>query len=127
MPARRLDMATVSRFLKVSQTYLDAHPSVVQKNFVKVVRAIELSLGVAVPGVSPIPGIVTSRNVTAALTSLSNAKDIFSEEIRQVLKDMVPVFAKVAVQLAMNLNLDKQDLRAALRKKKALTTTYVHG
>ncbi|TEB33243.1 glycoside hydrolase family 5 protein [Coprinellus micaceus] len=96
-----------------------------QKNFVKVIRAVELSLGIPVPGVNPGPSILSSHNVTAALATLSENKDVFNDEVRQVLKDMVPVLVKVAVQLAANINLDKQDLRATLRKKKALTTTFM--
>jgi hypothetical protein len=90
---------------------------------VKIIRAVELSLGIPVPGVNPAPSILSSHNVTAALATLSENKDVFNDELRQVLKDMVPVLVKVAVQLAVNINLDKQDLRATLRKKKALTTT----
>jgi hypothetical protein len=101
---------------------LNERPLSVQKNFVQVVRAVELALGIPVSGVAPLSVPSSSRNVTGALSAASSLPDLFNPEVRQVLQDMVPVLIKVALQLSLNLNFDQQGLRMELRRKSPLIT-----
>lgn len=94
----------------------------VQKNFVQVVRAVELALGIPVSGAAPLSVPSPSRNVTGALSAASSSPDLFNSEVRQVLQDMVPVLIQVALQLSLNLNFDQQGLRMELKRKSPLIT-----
>ncbi|GJE93192.1 glycoside hydrolase family 5 protein [Phanerochaete sordida] len=74
-----------------------------QQNFVKVVRAVELILGLPVPGVQlDVP--VTTANFTHAVESVCGATqlaDVFTPEVIKTLLDAVPVLLELAPQLAV--------------------------
>lgn len=74
----------------------------VQKNFVKTVRAVELGLGLSVPGVT-LTGLSDDgpKNVTHGLTRAIGA-GIFSPEVRAALKDAIPILATIAPRLKIS-------------------------
>jgi hypothetical protein len=71
----------------------------VQTQFVQVVRAVEIVLGIPVPGLKP--GSFASSNFTAAL-GLAGTSTIFTQEVRSVLLETVPIL----LQLGLELKLD---------------------
>lgn len=101
------------------------HIFVVQVNFVQTVRAVELALGIPVPGVNS-PSFDSAGNATAALSGISTLASIFNSEVRQVLLDAIPVLAQVAKQLDLNMEFAHGDLGSILRARKPLVTTYVN-
>lgn len=80
--------------------HIIANRYIVQKNFVQVVRAVEVVLGITVPGLPP-QSFHTS-NFTAALVQASKLS-IFSQEVRSVLLDTAPILQGVAIQLSLDL------------------------
>lgn len=125
MQARHLGMETV-RGLSHLYSLLDQYPfpsclvmtlivQTVQKDFVKVVRAVEMSLGTDAPGSEDKGGFVTdllsnilerrnndgtNRNATASLlqTASALAKD-GQEAAARALSDAAPMLAQVAAEL----------------------------
>ncbi|KAI0343318.1 glycoside hydrolase family 5 protein [Trametopsis cervina] len=73
-----------------------------QKNFVKTIRAVELLLGIPVPG-EQLSFKVSTTNFTAALTGAATTSSggIFTDEIKSVLRDAAPILAQVGFQLAI--------------------------
>jgi len=67
-----------------------------QKNFVQLVRAIELTLGISVPSSSLSVSVPpsASNNFTAALISTSSAT-VFSAEVRAALSEAVPILREI--------------------------------
>lgn len=97
-----LDMAIVI-VLNIGK-FLVLTIDLVQKNFVQVVRAIELALGM------PVPGTTTKlthspANITAAITQAASLA-VFSPEVGSVLMDSMPIILKLAMQLGLNGSLD---------------------
>ncbi|KAF6753558.1 glycoside hydrolase family 5 protein [Ephemerocybe angulata] len=93
-----------------------------QKNFVKVIRAVEQSLGIKVPGESSsLKFNYNTNNVTTAFADAS-ASNIYNEEVRQVLRDMVPVFAQVALQIALESDGKKLNLQTTLKNREPIVT-----
>jgi len=90
----------------------------VQKNFVQVVRAVEWALGIPVPGYSPMPDS-GSRNATSCFSTAAESS-LFSDEVRQVLQDSIPVFTQVARQLTL-----VPDFNHASQRRQPLVTTCV--
>ncbi|KAG2338783.1 hypothetical protein BDR05DRAFT_892917, partial [Suillus weaverae] len=77
--------------------YLCPHDScTVQKNFVQVMRAVELTLGIFVPSSSLSLSISASvsNNFTAALSATSSAT-IFSAEVQAALLEAVPILLEI--------------------------------
>ncbi|EKM50047.1 glycoside hydrolase family 5 protein [Phanerochaete carnosa HHB-10118-sp] len=74
-----------------------------QANFVKVVRAVELILGIPVPGIQlDVP--VNTSNFTYALGDVTNATtltEIFNDEVKSALEDAIPILAEIAIELAI--------------------------
>lgn len=69
----------------------------VQVNFVKVVRAVELSLGISTPGLS-LQKSTGGSNFTASL--MNAAQDpTFSGEVAEALAAAVPILLQVAIEL----------------------------
>lgn len=75
----------------------------VQQNFVKVVRAVELILGIPVPGVQLATKPNTSNFTSAitAVTASANLTSIFNDEVTSALKDAVPILVQVGYQLTV--------------------------
>jgi hypothetical protein len=69
-----------------------------QKNFVEVIRAVELTLGIFVPSsrFSLSVSASVSNNFTAALSATSSAT-IFSTEVQAALLDAVPILLEIGV------------------------------
>ncbi|KAI0091624.1 glycoside hydrolase family 5 protein [Irpex rosettiformis] len=73
-----------------------------QKNFVNCIRAVELLLGITVPGETlnfklPSTNITDAFNVAAS----SSGSNIFNDEIRSVLKDAVPILTGIVLELGI--------------------------
>ena len=96
----------------------------VQVNFVQTVRAIELSLGIPVPGITNAPSS-NAANASAALSSTSTLSSMFNAEVRQVLLDSIPILAQVSEQLGLNTEFSQNGLGSRLRARLPLVTTYV--
>lgn len=108
-----------------SASYSD--PSVVQKNFVRVVRAMELALGVSVPGTSHF-SVSGSANFTIAITSAVNtaSTNIFTPEVKSVLEQSVPILLSVGHDLGILSIFDfGQEKAPKLNSREALVTKYV--
>lgn len=96
------DMVAVSAKF-IPSLGMRAHMQIVQQNFVKVMRAVELILGIPVPGVQFSTNVSTS-NFTEAITSVVNStglSDIFTDEVKSVLQDAVPILGRVGSELAI--------------------------
>ncbi|KIM44393.1 glycoside hydrolase family 5 protein [Hebeloma cylindrosporum] len=98
-----------------------------QKNFVQTVRAVEISLGIPVPGLKcpPSPRLSAANNVTSAFGMVSTLSSIFNPEVLRVLVDAVPVFEQVARQLRLNTAFSQGGLRRRLSRRKALVTNFM--
>lgn len=83
----------------------------VQMNFVKTVRAVELVLGIPIPGVA-FSSKITTTNFTAAMsatvTAMGNgnstgasASNIFTPEVTAALQDAVPILVEMALELSI--------------------------
>ena len=109
-------------FFSDSQLFDPRH--LVQQNFVKVVRAVELLLDITVPGEQLTPPIATS-NFTAAMTSASNGTDsgIFNDEVKSVLKDAAPILAEIALELVIPTIFDITLPSAPLHNQRAPLVT----
>ncbi|THG99809.1 hypothetical protein EW026_g2627 [Hermanssonia centrifuga] len=73
-----------------------------QMNFVKVVRAVELILGIPVPG-AQLASKITTSNFTAAIgtATSTNSNDIFNDEVKSALQAAAPILAQIAVELSI--------------------------
>lgn len=84
------------------------------------VRAVELVLGVSIPGLTLDMSIATN-NVSEALLEVANASTIFNSEVLAALKDAAPMLLEVAGQLAAPVIMDVSSVSGAQRN--ALVTT----
>ncbi|KAK7686302.1 hypothetical protein QCA50_010526 [Cerrena zonata] len=98
-----------------------------QKNFVRVIRAVELTLGVSVPGVQFSFDIQTS-NFTAALATVansnSNPSNIFTPEVKSVLLDTIPVLLEMGIELSLG-SIFKFNLASARSNREPLVTNFM--
>lgn len=97
----------------------------VQTNFVQVVRAVELALGIPVPGISPFSGFESANDIASSLSGVAKLSSIFNSEVQQVLRDAGPVLVQVSKQIKLDITLAA--LRSLLSKRKSLVTTFVHS
>jgi len=74
----------------------------VQKNFVQVIRAVELTLGISVPSssLSVLVSASVSNNFTAALSETSSAT-IFSAEVQAALLEAVPILLEIGAECGL--------------------------
>lgn len=79
------------------------HPSslAVQKNFVQVIRAVELILGIPIPGLSLDVQLHTS-NFTSAITAAVSGSNIFNSEVKSALTEAVPILVELGFELAIS-------------------------
>lgn len=97
-----------------------------QKNFVQVVRAVELLLGIHVPGYAAPASFASASSVTAGFqTSATTFGNRFNPEVVQVLKDATLIFAEVVKQLGTNTVYSQADLRGRLQRRNSLVTTFM--
>ena len=72
-------------------------------NFVKVVRAVELVLGIPVPGVQ-LDAQITTSNFTAAISDVCNGtslSEIFNDEVKAALEAAAPILVEIAGELSI--------------------------
>ncbi|KIP07427.1 glycoside hydrolase family 5 protein [Phlebiopsis gigantea 11061_1 CR5-6] len=99
-----------------------------QQNFVKVVRAVELILGIPVPGAQLTIKPSTSNFTSAitAVTTSTNLTSIFNDEVTSALQDAVPILVQVGYQLAVpaifNFNLASAPLHS---QREPLVTNFM--
>ncbi|KAF8075187.1 glycoside hydrolase family 5 protein [Lyophyllum atratum] len=72
-----------------------------QKNFVRVVRAVEYLLGLPVPSLNLKAKSNISANVTASLEAAAVLPPAFPEEVRSVILEAIPILLKIGVQLSV--------------------------
>ncbi|TFK19960.1 glycoside hydrolase family 5 protein [Coprinopsis marcescibilis] len=123
---------TVASLHAVNEPIMDASKTpgygTFQKNFVQIVRAVEIALGISVDQSyedSKPPGVRSAHNVTEALNAMSGATNSFSGEVIQVLKDMIPIISGVAVQLSVNMEFNQHGLREQLKNRTPLVTNFM--
>ncbi|KAI0630905.1 glycoside hydrolase family 5 protein [Trametes polyzona] len=85
-----------------------------QKNFVQVIRAVELILGIPVPGLSLDVQIKTS-NFTSALGAAASASNLFNHEVKLALTEAIPILVELGFELTLpavfNFNMAASPLR----------------
>ncbi|KAG6827783.1 hypothetical protein H0H92_010476 [Tricholoma furcatifolium] len=75
-----------------------------QKNFVLVVRAVELLLGIPLPADANLDLDVSFKvgaNVTASLGSVAQLPSIFNDDVQQAILDAVPILFDMAIELGL--------------------------
>lgn len=99
-----------------------------QANFVKVVRAVELVLGIPVPGVT-LDAQINTSNFTYALEHAchsSNLTEIFTGEVVKALEDAIPILIEVGFELAIPAFTDFDFTSAPARTKgEPLVTNFM--
>ncbi|THG99802.1 hypothetical protein EW026_g2630 [Hermanssonia centrifuga] len=100
-----------------------------QNNFVRVVRAIEIIMGIPVPG-NALSTPITTSNFTAAITTAinTNFNDYFNDEVRSALQDSIPILEGLANQLNIPAIFDFHLSSAPLNSspgKQLLTTNFM--
>ena len=93
--------------------------SPVTKNFVQVVRAVELLLGIQSAGLQPLT-VQAFPNVTLSFGATAQLPPSFSPEVHKVLQDAIPILLKLGVQIPQT---DLFNFSPTL-KREPLTTVY---
>lgn len=99
----------------------------VQKNFVQVVRGVELALGISVPGFeTQFNSLPVSVSLTAALAAIGT-RNIFNAEVASVLTDAAPIILKIANQFSLSsiLNFSRKPVTASLLSTKCVDIRQV--
>ncbi|KAK0442663.1 glycoside hydrolase family 5 protein [Armillaria borealis] len=73
-----------------------------QKNFVQVVRAVELTLGIDVPWSVSNMTITETANFTAALEDAASSLPALNSEVRSALLDAVPILVELGSELVLD-------------------------
>ncbi|KAL6297832.1 glycoside hydrolase family 5 protein [Sparassis latifolia] len=93
-----------------------------QQYFVDTVRAVELILGIPVPGLA-LDTPVGTTNMSAALVQVGNSSStVFNEEVKSALVEAAPILAELAVQLSVPAIFD---FASASNQREALWTTFM--
>ncbi|PPQ85403.1 hypothetical protein CVT25_006399 [Psilocybe cyanescens] len=121
------DFGTVAAIEAMNEPIMDANQTPglggFQTNFVQVVRAVELALGIPVPGISPFSGFESANDIASSLSGVAKLSSIFNSEVQQVLRDAGPVLVQVSKQIKLDITLAA--LRSLLSKRKSLVTTFM--
>ncbi|KAF9038600.1 glycoside hydrolase family 5 protein [Panaeolus papilionaceus] len=96
-----------------------------QKNFVQTVRAVELILGIAVPGTTPAGIITSAANVSEALITASTKTSLFNADVLAALVDAGPMFTYVVEQLGLSIALGQSGLRENMAARSPLVTNFM--
>ena len=74
----------------------------VQQNFVKVVRATELILGIPVLG-AKLAAKINTANFTAAIgaATSTNSENLFTDDVKSALDAAAPILLEMAVELSI--------------------------
>ncbi|KAF8810492.1 glycoside hydrolase family 5 protein [Phlegmacium glaucopus] len=91
-----------------------------EKNFVQTIRAVEYSLSLNSASVHS----GSSSNVTEAMATTAVAT-LYSSEIRQVLREAIPMIVQIASELNINLAFDQDGLRSSLSTKEPLVANFM--
>ncbi|KZT00591.1 glycoside hydrolase family 5 protein [Laetiporus sulphureus 93-53] len=94
-----------------------------QKNFVDTVRAVELTLGITVPGMT-LDTSITTTNFTAALGQVASATTIFNTNVTEALAAAAPILLELAMQLSIPAILDTS-LALGITSRSTLWTTFM--
>ncbi|CCM02655.1 uncharacterized protein FIBRA_04759 [Fibroporia radiculosa] len=94
-----------------------------QKNFVDTVRAVELTLGIPVPGMT-LDTQISTNNFTEALGQVANTSTIFNSNVKEALAEAAPILVELAIQLAVPAILDT-NLASGLPSRSTLVTTFM--
>ncbi|SJL16057.1 uncharacterized protein ARMOST_19572 [Armillaria ostoyae] len=73
-----------------------------QKNFVQVVRAVELTLGIDVPWSVSNMTITETANFTATLEDAASSLPALNSEVRSALLDAVPILVELGLELVLD-------------------------
>ena len=77
--------------------HLDSNPCIpVQVNFVQTVRAVELTLGIPIPGMS-LNISMSSTNFTAALSDACSSP-LFNAQVAAAIEDAIPIILDIAFE-----------------------------
>ncbi|KAH6915732.1 glycoside hydrolase family 5 protein [Coprinopsis sp. MPI-PUGE-AT-0042] len=100
-----------------------------QRDFVQIVRAVEMGLGIFSPldySSGGVPSeLLVAASVESAMATVSVKFPKFSAQVRRSLVEMVPVFVQVAKQLAVNTNFNVRGLRSHLKQRQPLYTNFM--
>src|SRR5262245_53053336 len=97
----------------------------VQKNFVLTVRAVELSLGIPVPGMSTGFQPSTASNFTQALEQASDSP-AFNRKVKSALKEAIPILHTLGTDHSIKTIFDSSISQAPFHsKQQPLFTKYV--
>ena len=94
--------------------------SPVTKNFVQVVRAVELFLGVRSAGLQA-SAVQVFPNVTLSFEAAAQLPPLFSPEVRKALQDAIPILLKLGAQIPLTNLFDF----SPNHQREPLTTVYV--
>ncbi|CAL1714506.1 unnamed protein product [Somion occarium] len=123
------DFSSVFAIEAVNEPIMDASQTPnygdFQKNFVKVVRAVELTLGIPVPGVQ-LDMKVQTKNFTSALTSVASTStsDIFNAEVKSALLASVPILVELGFELSIG-SIFSFNLATANSQREPLVTNFM--
>ncbi|KAH9479277.1 Glucan endo-1,6-beta-glucosidase B [Psilocybe cubensis] len=121
------DFGTVAGIEAMNEPIMDANQTPglggFQTNFVQVVRAVELALGIPVQGIPPFSGFSSAVNVASSLSSVAKLSSIFNSEVQQVLRDAAPILVQVSTQLRLDITL--ATLSSLLSKRRSLVTSFM--
>ncbi|GLB41591.1 putative glycosyl hydrolase 5 (cellulase A) family protein [Lyophyllum shimeji] len=92
-----------------------------QKNFVRVVRAVEFLLGLPVPSLNLKANGQANANATASLEFAAQLPPVFPPEIRSAILDAVPILLRIGVKLGV----DKIFSHGPHVKKEPLITNFM--
>ncbi|KAI0766145.1 glycoside hydrolase family 5 protein [Trametes elegans] len=123
------DFASVFSIEAVNEPIMDASQTPgygdFQKNFVEVIRAVELILGIPVPGLKLDVQTHTS-NFTSALSTAAGASRIFNDAVKSALLEAVPILVELGWELAIptifNFNMAAAPLR---NSREPLVTSFM--
>ena len=91
----------------------DTFPTLVQKNFVQTIRAVEFILGVGDPILDLSANLaVSSQNVTAAISATIGGSQEINPEVKAAILASIPIITQLSFELGFNL------LLSALNRKK---------
>ncbi|KAG6817308.1 hypothetical protein H0H87_010325 [Tephrocybe sp. NHM501043] len=97
-----------------------------QKNFVLVIRAVELLLGIPVPktkgAVDLDVDVQVSPNITVSLGYANQLPPIFSKEVRTAVLESIPILLKLCVKLSLK---DIFNYAVSSRKRESLYTNFM--
>lgn len=101
MQVKRRATGTVSSHCISSQLPL-TNRNKVQKRFVQVVRAVELALGIRLPGYeTDYKQLPFSTNITVSFDTIRN-QNIFDPEVATVLVESIPIILRIAAEFRLS-------------------------